>query len=47
MKDGGFGDTVCNNANDYVIQYVLNYKKGIRLPLVALEANEGRAQGNK
>jgi len=36
MKDHGFGDTACTNANDYVIQYVLNYKPGIRIPVVGL-----------
>ena len=37
MRDHGFGDFSCTNANDYVIQYVLNYKPGIRIPLAAVE----------
>jgi hypothetical protein len=37
MRDHGFGDFACTNANDYVIQYVLNYKPGIRIPLAAVE----------
>ncbi|MEY4612854.1 MAG: hypothetical protein RL179_827, partial [Planctomycetota bacterium] len=36
MRDHGFGDFACTNANDYVIQYVLNYKPGIRIPLAAV-----------
>lgn len=47
MKDGGFGDTACHNANDYVIQYVLNYKPGIRIPLAANPPADSRAQVNK
>lgn len=27
LKAHGFGDTVCTDANDYVIQYVLTYKR--------------------
>ncbi|MSR32009.1 MAG: hypothetical protein EXR99_10935 [Gemmataceae bacterium] len=30
MKDHGFGDLACNNTNDYVIQYVLTFKAGLR-----------------
>lgn len=37
MRDHGFGDFACTNANDYVIQYVLNYRPGIRIPLAAIE----------
>jgi protein tyrosine phosphatase (PTP) superfamily phosphohydrolase (DUF442 family) len=31
MKAYGFGDWVCTAANDYIIQYVLNYRPGLRL----------------
>jgi hypothetical protein len=27
MKDLGFGDSVCDSANDYIKQYVLNYHR--------------------
>jgi protein tyrosine/serine phosphatase len=30
MKDHGFGDSACTAANDYVYQYVLTYKRGLR-----------------
>jgi tyrosine-protein phosphatase SIW14 len=32
MKAQGFGPWVCTSANDYVKQYVLTYRKGIRGP---------------
>jgi hypothetical protein len=31
MKGQGFGPWVCTSANDYVTQYVLNYRRGQRL----------------
>jgi tyrosine-protein phosphatase SIW14 len=30
MKELGFGDWACTSANDYVSQYVLNYRRGQR-----------------
>jgi hypothetical protein len=30
MKAHGFGDWACTSANDYVSQYVLNYRRGLR-----------------
>jgi hypothetical protein len=32
MKAQGFGPWVCTSANDYVTQYVLSYRRGLRLP---------------
>lgn len=32
MKAQGFGPWVCTSANDYVTQYVLNYRRGLRAP---------------
>ncbi|MHB1422222.1 MAG: tyrosine-protein phosphatase [Gemmataceae bacterium] len=32
MKTQGFGSWVCTSANDYVKQYVLTYRKGVRNP---------------
>ena len=31
MGDNGFGDRECTAANDYVFQYVLSYRRGMRL----------------
>jgi protein tyrosine phosphatase (PTP) superfamily phosphohydrolase (DUF442 family) len=30
MKDNGFGEWVCSAANDYISQYVLTYRRGLR-----------------
>lgn len=30
MRANGFGDTACTAANDYVYQYVVNYRRGMR-----------------
>jgi hypothetical protein len=30
MKAHGFGETNCTAANDYVVQYILNYRPGLR-----------------
>src|SRR5205085_2218282 len=30
MKTHGFGDVACTAANDYVYQYVLTYRRGLR-----------------
>jgi tyrosine-protein phosphatase SIW14 len=35
MKAQGFGPWVCTSANDYVKQYVLSYRRGLRQPTVA------------
>ncbi len=35
MKAQGFGPWVCTCANDYVTQYVLSYRRGLRLPVAA------------
>jgi protein tyrosine/serine phosphatase len=32
VKKNGFGDTACTCANDYVTQYVLTYRRGVRHP---------------
>jgi protein tyrosine/serine phosphatase len=31
LKAHGFGDWACTSANDYVVQYVLTYRRGLRL----------------
>jgi protein tyrosine/serine phosphatase len=33
MKDNGFGEWACTADNDYVMQYVLAYKPGVRAPV--------------
>ena len=50
LKDHGFGDWVCTSANDYVNEYVLQYRRGLR----GLKPNSGgeepfqvRPQGRK
>jgi protein tyrosine/serine phosphatase len=30
MKANGFGEFVCSSANDYVMEYVLTYRPGMR-----------------
>jgi hypothetical protein len=30
VKANGFGDSACTSANDYVVQYVLTYRRGLR-----------------
>ena len=32
MKENGFGDWACSSANDYITQYVLKFRRGIRCP---------------
>jgi len=32
LKDNGFGEWPCSSANDYITQYILAYKPGIRNP---------------
>jgi hypothetical protein len=32
MKANGFAEWPCTSANDYITQYVLSYKPGIRNP---------------
>jgi protein tyrosine phosphatase (PTP) superfamily phosphohydrolase (DUF442 family) len=33
MKAEGFGPWVCTSANDYVTQFVLSYRRGLRAPI--------------
>lgn len=35
VKKNGFGETGCTEANDYIIQYVLNYRPGLRRAQIA------------
>lgn len=35
IKKNGFGETACTEANDYIIQYVLNYRPGLRRVQIA------------
>jgi tyrosine-protein phosphatase SIW14 len=37
MKAQGFGPWVCTSANDYVTQYVLSYRRGLRFPFGAAD----------
>jgi tyrosine-protein phosphatase SIW14 len=37
LKEHGFGQFFCTTANDYVVQYVLTYRPGIRKPTKAAE----------
>jgi tyrosine-protein phosphatase SIW14 len=30
IKDLGFGDYACTSANDYIVQYILTYQRGLR-----------------
>jgi hypothetical protein len=30
MKATGFGESTCHSGNDYITQYVLTYRRGIR-----------------
>jgi hypothetical protein len=32
VKANGFGDLVCTSANDYIVQYILTYRRGLRRP---------------
>jgi len=38
LKAHGFGDSACNAANDYLTQYILNYRRRAWLP-VAIESS--------
>jgi hypothetical protein len=42
MKTNGFGDFACTSANDYIVQYVLTYQRGVcrQPPAPAAEATE-------
>jgi hypothetical protein len=42
MKANGFGEWVCTSANDYITQYVLTFRRGLRNPL---ETNVAAEQG--
>ena len=41
LRDHGFGAWVCTSANDYVRQYVLNYRRGVRRPAAEAELTAG------
>src|SRR5262249_11291758 len=30
VKANGFGDFACTSANDYIVQYILTYRRGLR-----------------
>jgi tyrosine-protein phosphatase SIW14 len=33
IKANGFGEYACTSANDYIVQYVLSYRRGLRRPV--------------
>ena len=35
LKANGFGEWPCTSANDYIKQYILTYKRGLRNPVAA------------
>jgi hypothetical protein len=35
LKDNGFGEWPCSSANDYIAQYILGYRPGLRFSLSA------------
>jgi hypothetical protein len=37
IKANGFGEWPCSASNDYIMQYVLTYRRGIREPVARLE----------
>jgi hypothetical protein len=41
MKANGFGEWPCTSANDYITQYILTFRRGLRLPLEPKLAREG------
>ena len=42
MRAHGFGDFACTAANDYVYQYVLTYRRGVRKGAALTSASGGR-----
>jgi hypothetical protein len=30
LKENGFGEWACGAANDYITQYILTYRRGVR-----------------
>jgi tyrosine-protein phosphatase SIW14 len=34
LKDHGFGEYACTSANDYIMQYILTYRPGVRIQVV-------------
>jgi len=38
LKAHGFGEWPCTSANDYIKQYILTYRRGVRNPLAAAKA---------
>ena len=42
MRAHGFGDFACTAANDYVYQYVLTYRRGVRKGPALTSAGGGR-----
>ncbi len=43
-SDNGFGRSQCTAANDYIKQYILTYKPGLRQPEAIREKSEDRSQ---
>ncbi len=46
MKDLGFGTTTCTASNQYVSQYVLTYRRGLRHAVVRGQGSGVRGQGS-
>ena len=44
LKANGFGDFACTSANDYIVQYVLTYRRGLRRPGLGPLSPEGRGE---
>jgi hypothetical protein len=40
LKENGFGEWPCSAANDYIAQYILNYRPGLRLKAEPLARGE-------
>jgi tyrosine-protein phosphatase SIW14 len=38
LKAHGFGEWPCTSANDYIKQYILTYRRGLRNPVAAAHA---------
>jgi hypothetical protein len=36
LKSNGFGEWPCTDANDYITQYILTYKRGLRHPSLVI-----------
>jgi tyrosine-protein phosphatase SIW14 len=45
LKANGFGDFACTSANDYIVQYILTYRRGLRRPGLGPLAPEGERGG--